>query len=179
LPIQPIQDYRRFGGEPSKPGQVQPRARRNSRPNAQAATRLDRAAWLLARHAELWDDLSDAVHSLLAEQALPHGPFFRAVERVLHDHGPVKLETLLADLAQAPEAEALGPLLASIQAAHALDPDPPLADLGRLIGQIEFTELSEQLKVLIQSGELTETDHAHIRALYARQAELKRQGVAT
>jgi hypothetical protein len=119
------------------------------------------------------------VHSLLAEQPVPHGPFFRAVERLLHEHGSVKLETLLTDLAQAPEAEVLGPLLAGIQSAHALDPDPPLSDLGTLIGQIEFTELSEQLKVLIQSGELTESDHVHIRALYARQAELKQQGVAT
>ena len=161
------------------PPPPRPRQRRGGRPNAQTATRLDRAAWLLARHSELWDGLSDAVHSLLAEQPVPHGPFFRAVERLLHEHGPVKLETLLDDLSQAPEAELLGPLLVGIRAANALDPDPPLSDLGTLIGQIEFTELSDQLKVLIQSGELTETDHAHIRALYARQAELKQQGVAS
>ncbi len=167
----------RAGDSAPSPGGARPRARRIRRPSAQAATRLDRAAWLLARHAELWDGLSSSAHGLLAEQPVPHGPYFRAVERLLHEHGSVKLETLLTDLAQAPEAEVLGPLLASIQAAHALDPDPPVCDLGTLIGQIEFTELSEQLKVLIQSGELSESDHAHIRALYARQAELKQQGV--
>ena len=157
---------------------VRPRARRPSRPNQQTATRLDRAAWLLARHAELWDRLSGAVHSLLCNQPAPHGPFFRALERVLLEHGPVNLEALLVDLVQSPEAQTLAALLSGIRNAHALDPEPPAADLATVIGQIEFTELSEQLNVLIQSGELSEADHAHIRALYARQAELKLQGAA-
>ena len=88
------------------------------------------------------------------------------------------LETLLADLAQDAEAELMASLLADIRASHALDPDPPGVDLATLIGQLEFSELSEQLNVLIQSGDLSDEDRARIRAVYARQAELKLAGAA-
>ena len=163
------------------PGQA-PAARRRlsraGRANPQTATRLDRAAWLLARHADRWTELSSTVQAMLCGGAPPHGPFFRAVERLLHEHGPVTLETLLADLAQDAEAELMASLLADIRASHALDPDPPGVDLATLIGQLEFSELSEQLNVLIQSGDLSDEDRARIRAVYARQAELKLAGAA-
>ena len=150
---------------------------RPGRPNRQAASRLDRAAWLLVRHADRWAGLPDAQHQLLCEQPPPHGPFFAAVERVLHDHGPVTIETLLTDLEVNATADAdaadLGPLLAGIRSAHALDPDPPAADLAAVLGMIEFAELKDQLDQLMQSGDLSASDYAHIRTLYARQAELK------
>ena len=110
---------------------------------------------------------------MLCEQAAPHGLYFAATERLLQEHGAMTLDALLADLALAPEAEVMAPLLASIRAHHALDPDPPSADLATVIGQIEFTELSDQLSLLIQSGDLSEDDQRNIRALYARQAALK------
>jgi len=155
------------------------RAGRGGRANPQTATRLDRVAWLLARHADRWTELSSTVQAMLCSRALPHGPFFRAVERLLHEHGPVTLDTLLADLAQDAEAELMASLLAGIHAAHALDPDPPGVDLATLIGQLEFSELSDQLTVLIQSGDLSDEDRARIRAVYARQAELKLAGAAS
>ncbi len=162
-------------------GAAAPRRRsgRTGRGNPQTATRLDRTAWLLARHAELWTGLSGVVHAMLCGQPAPHGPYFRAVERLLHEHGPVMLDSLLADLDQDPDAELMAPLLAGIRAAHALDPDPPAADLATLIGQIEFSELTEQLSVLVQSGELSDEDRARVRAVYARQAELKLAGAAS
>jgi len=52
------------------------------------------------------------------------------------------------------------------------------ADLATVIGQIEFTELSDQLNLLIQSGDLSATDQQAIRAIYARQAALKQAGAA-
>jgi DNA primase len=146
--------------------------------NPQTATRLDRAAWLLARHSEHWAQLPDATHAMLCDLPAPHGPFFSGVERLLHEHGAMTLDALLADLAAQPEAEVLAPLLARIRADHALDPDPPASDLATVLGRIEFTELSDQLNLLIQSGELSEDDQRHIRAIYARQAVLKQAGAA-
>ena len=162
--------------EPGQAPAARRRPSRGGRGNPQTATRLDRAAWLLARHTDRWTELSSTVQAMLCGSAPPHGPFFRAVERLLHEHGPVTLETLLADLAQDAEAELMASLLADIRASHALDPDPPGVDLATLIGQLEFSELSEQLTVLIQSGDLSDEDRARIRAVYARQAELKLAG---
>ena len=104
--------------------------------------------------------------------------FFSGVERLLHEHGAMALDALLTDLTALPEADAMAPLLVRIRADHALDPDPPAADLATVLGQIEFTELSDQLNLLIQSGDLSEDDQRHIRALYARQAALKLAGAA-
>ncbi len=115
---------------------------------------------------------------MLCDQPAPHGLYFSGVERLLQEHGAMVLDALLADLDTLPDAEAMAPLLASIRAAHALDPDPPAADLATVIGQIEFSELSDQLSLLIQSGDLSEDDQRNIRALYARQAALKLAGAA-
>jgi DNA primase len=174
--------WRAEGGDGSQRGSGHRgawRGRTTSRRNPQTATRLDRAAWLLARHAELWTQLPDATHAMLCAQPAPHGPFFACAERVLHEHGAIALDALLADLAAQPEAEVLAPLLARIRADHALDPEPPADDLATVLGQIEFAELSDQLNLLIQSGDLSEDDQRHVRALYARQAQLKQAGAAT
>jgi hypothetical protein len=100
------------------------------------------------------------------------------VEKLVHEHGPVTIGALLADLASDPEAETMRPLLDRIQAVHALDPDPPEADLTSVLRQIESAELSEQLRQITQSGSLSESDYEQIRAIYARQAELKPAGSA-
>ncbi len=165
-------------GSGHTPRQAMRPAQRGSRRNPQTATRLDRAAWLVARHSEQWATLPNAGHAMLCDQPAPHGLYFSGVERLLHEHGAMMLDALLTDLASLADAEAMAPLLARIRAAHALDPDPPAADLATVIGQIEFTELSDQLSLLIQSGELSEDDQRNIRALYARQAALKLAGVA-
>ena len=153
-------------------------AQRSGRRNPQTATRLDRAAWLVARHSEQWAQLPDAGHAMLCDQPAPHGLYFSSVERLLHEHGAMTLDALLTDLATLPDADAMAPLLARIRADHALDPDPPAADLATVISQIEFTELSDQLSLLIQSGELSDDDQRNIRALYARQAALKLAGAS-
>jgi DNA primase len=146
------------------------RGRSTSRRNPQTATRLDRAAWLLARHSDQWAQLSDATHAMLSDQPTPHGPFFAGVERLLHEHGDMALDALLTDQ---PEADVLAPLLARIRADHALDPDPPAADLATVLTQIELADLADQTALLIQSGALGEDDQRHLRALYERQAALK------
>ena len=167
------------GGNPAAPPRTGTRPPpRSSRRNPQTATRLDRAAWLVARHSLLWAQLPDATHAMLCDLPAPHGVFFSGVERLLHEHGAMALDALLTDLTALPEADAMAPLLVRIRADHALDPDPPAADLATVLGQIEFTELSDQLNLLIQSGDLSEDDQRHIRALYARQAALKLAGAA-
>jgi DNA primase len=152
--------------------------RTGGRRNPQTATRLDRAAWLLVRHSELWAELPDATHAMLCNQPAPHGPLFGCVERLLLEHGAMTLDALIADLATLPEAEVLAPLLARIRADHALDPEPPASDLARVLTQIELADLTDQTMLLIQSGTLSEGDQKHLRALYERQAALKQAGAA-
>ncbi|MFM9916387.1 MAG: hypothetical protein ACKVOX_11315, partial [Rhizobacter sp.] len=146
---------------------------RPGRATPQAASQLDRAAWLLSRHTDRWAELPNAQHEMLCEQPPPHGPFFAALERLLQDHGPVTIDTVLADLAADPDAAGCAALLDSIRHAHALNPDPPAADLAAVLGQIEWAELKDQLEQLMQSGELSASDFGHIRVIYARQLELK------
>ncbi len=167
-----------LGSDRSFRRRQRPGAGMGGRRNPQAATRLDRAAWLLARHSEQWAQLPDATHAMLCDLPAPHGPFFACMERLVHEHGAMHLDALLTDLDGQPEAEVLAPLLLRIRADHGLDPDPPASDLATVLGQIEFTELSEQLTLLIQSGDMSEEDQQHIRAIYARQAALKQAGAS-
>ena len=148
------------------------RARR-SRPAApQTATRLDRVAWLLARHAPLWAGLPNEVHAMLCDQAEPYGPYFSALERILNDHHDLTLDALLADIAQVLEPGVADTLLERVRSAHRLDPVPPAEDLATLLADIEIADLSLQLQQLA-SGEMTSPMAAEYRRIAARQAQLK------
>ena len=149
------------------------RARRSRQPAPQTATRLDRVAWLLARHAPLWAGLSNEVHAMLCGQAEPYGRYFSALERILNDHHDLTLDALLADIAQIVEPGVVDDLLARVRTAHRLDPAPPAEDLATLLADIEIAELGMQLQQLTTSGDMTGPAAAEIRRLYARQAQLK------
>ena len=110
---------------------------------------------------------------MLCEQPAPHGVFFSALEKLLHEHGPLTLDALLSDLAADAQAEALQPLVARIHATHALDPDPPAYDLAHVLRQIENAELADQLRQITQAATLSDTDRTRMLAIYARQAELR------
>ena len=147
---------------------------RRSRPAApQTATRLDRVAWLLARHAPLWAGLPNEVHAMLCEQTEPYGPYFSALERILNDHHDLTLDALLADIAQVLESGVADTLLERVRSAHRLDPVPPAEDLATLLADIEIADLSLQLQQLTTGGEMTSPAAAEIRRIYARQAQLK------
>ena len=149
------------------------RNRRSRQPAPQTATRLDRVAWLLTRHAPLWAGLSNQVHAMLCDQAEPYGPYFSALERVLNDHHDLTLDALLADIAQTVEAGAADTLLERVRAAHRLDPVPPAEDLATLLADIEIAELALQLQQLTTGGDMSSPTAAEIRRIYARQAQLK------
>ena len=150
-----------------------PRARRSRQAAPQTATRLDRVAWLLARHAPLWAGLSNEVHAMLCDQAEPYGPYFSALERILNDHHDLTLDALLADISQVLEPGVVDTLLERVRAAHQLDPVPPAEDLATLLADIEIADLSMQLQQLTIGGDMTSPTAAEIRRIYARQAQLK------
>ena len=150
---------------------------RPGRATPTAANQLDRAAWLLSRHAELWLGLSHDVQMLLCEQPAPHGPYFCAIERLLHDHGPLAMTTLLQDLLADVEAETLQPMLDRVQRFHDIEPDPPASMLEAVLRNLELDGVNDALKDLTDTGDLSDAAAARLRTLYARQAELKRAAV--
>ena len=161
-------------GPPERVRQDRTRWSRPGRATPTAANQLDRAAWLLTRHADLWLGLSHDTQLLLCEQPAPHGPYFAAIERLLHDHGPLAMTALLQDLAADAESDTLRPLLERVQRFHEIDADPPASMLEAVLRNLELDVVNEALKELTAAGDLSDAAAARLRALYARQAELKR-----
>jgi DNA primase len=121
------------------------------------ATQLDRAAWLLAHHPDLWFTLTDADHALLADTPAPHGAFFCAIERLLHDHGALTLDALAAELGAQPDAEAFAALVTRVRALHHFDSDDHGADeLKSLMQRLRRQAVEEELQLLMESGELSD-----------------------
>ena len=165
------------GAAASQPRQDRARWVRPGRATPTAANQLDRAAWLLSRHTELWLGLSHDIQMLLCEQPAPHGPYFCAIERLLHDHGPLAMTALLDDLLADVEAETLQPMLDRVQRFHDIEPDPPASMLEAVLRNLELDGVNDALKDLTDAGDLSDAAAARLRALYARQAELKRAAV--
>lgn len=155
------------------PSRTAPRpAAASSRLRPAAANLLDRTAWLLARHAELWFALADADHGLLAGQPAPYGPFFCLLERSLHEHGAVTVQALLEDMAAEP---ALGGLQARLRGMHQFDDeDSPELQLTTLLHRLRQQAVDDELQALIDSGERSEAADARTRALLALRAEFRR-----
>ena len=146
------------------------------RARPQPPNRLDRAAWLLARHADRWLALPDAVHALLCDQPQPYAGFFTGLERLLHEHGPMTLDAITSDLARQDEGvDELAPLLARIAGFHALDPEPPASDLDAVVRDLEIAELDAQAQQLAQalSGASTPEALAELRTIRERVIALK------
>ncbi len=167
----------RAGATPAAAGPEPPaRARRppGARTPPQTATLLDRAAWLLARHPAQWHELPSDAHALLASQPAPHGPFFAQLERVLHEHGPVQLPALLAEVAGGDDAELLAPLVARLDGFLEVedDADAPAA-IAAVVQRLRAEAIDDQLKLLAESGELTDTDRERFRALHALRRSLR------
>ncbi|WP_395701852.1 DNA primase [Aquabacterium sp.] len=161
---------------PAAPGRgAAPRARAMSgmRAPPQTATLLDRAAWLLARHAGVWLQLSADDHEFLASQPAPYAGFFAALERVLHDHGPMAVNALLDELARDADADALRPLLERLRSFHEVDDEDAPALIASVLHRLRQRAVDDELQWLIESGELSEAATERRNALFALRAEMK------
>jgi len=149
--------------EPSRP-----QRRRSARaPSRATATELDRVLWLLVHRTELWDALDGAAQDLLAGQGGGYGELFSAVERSLHEHGPLSRAALLEDLAQLAEGRGAAVLE---QVAALVEPEPQadlLADLRVLVDRMRLAALNERIDAQLASGEPPD------RELFRERDELK------
>jgi DNA primase len=149
------------------------------RPPPRTASLLDRAAWLLVQNAQLWLDLPGDVHELLGQQSAPHGGFFAALERLLHDQGVLGASGILAalaDQAQDPAEAGLGALLERIRRLHELGSEAPLADdLRAIVDRIRLQAVEDEIALLLESGDLSEAATQRRNALFALRSQLKCQ----
>jgi DNA primase len=145
----------------------------------QTATLLDRAAWLIARHAAVLQDLPADDHDLLASQPSPHGDFFSEAERVIHDHGALAAPAMLDDIAAGPCGASLQGLLERLRGFHEVDPEDPHATLNAVLHRLRLQAVGDELNWLMESGtDLSEDASRRMRELLELQAMLKR-GPAT
>ncbi|OGA99104.1 MAG: DNA primase [Burkholderiales bacterium RIFCSPHIGHO2_12_FULL_69_20] len=172
---------RHFGREGGREGgrpRVYPMAGHRAPP--QSATLLDRCAWLLARHTATWLALPGETHEFLAGQPVPYGPFFAAVERVLHEHGPITMPALIDELRREDDADdeagdGLRALLVRLTGFHDVaDDEAPEVLLDAVLLRLRQQAVKEELQWLTESGDLSEEATARRNALIHLTAELKR-----
>jgi DNA primase len=151
----------------------------------QAATLLDRTAWLLARHAAVWLDLPGESHDFLIAQPAPYNQFFAGLERVLHEHGAVTMAALLDELRGSQTGAAddddeldqakLRELLDRLAGYHEVeDEESPALLVEAVLRRLHQRAVADELQWLIESGELSEAATERRNALFALTAELKK-----
>jgi DNA primase len=132
------------------------------RPVPQAATPLDRIVWALISHSDFWEQLPSATQDLLCDQAAPYGEFFRWLDHTVLNDGPQSRDDLTRlmtvdpsdDDGQHAEAAHFKALARRIAHFHELpDDQDTVTSLINLIRPLELVALSEELKMLLQSGE--------------------------
>ena len=160
--------WRRAGGRPASPSAPSASSSRwpvaeatISAPAAQAATPLDRIVWALISHSDFWEQLPSPTQDLLCDQAAPYGEFFRWLDQTVLHHGPLSREELTRQMTSDPddtgphaEATHFKALARRIAHFHELpDDQDTVTSLINLIRPLELVALSEELKMLLQSGE--------------------------
>jgi len=160
------------------------------RPLPRTATPLDRIVWVLVSHSAAWEQLPATAHDLLCDQPAPYGPFFRWLDRLVHDQGALSGDEVLVQMrataADAPAPgqsphlavidsdAALADLAQRIQRLHDIDTLPdPLADIIQLVRPLELEALREELDLLLQSGDLSEAAEARKLELLRLTRDLK------
>ena len=139
-----------------------------------AATPLDRLAWLLARHPAQWHELSADVHELLAGQAAPHGPFFTLLERSMHDHGPMQMDALLSEIGRGDDAGTVEPLIERLPRFLDVEDDAEApAAIAAVIQRLRAEAIEDELRMLAELGELSDTERERYRQLNARRHALR------
>ncbi|NBD21905.1 DNA primase [Aquabacterium fontiphilum] len=150
------------------------------RPLPRAASSLDRIVWVLVSHSEFWEQLAAPVHDLLCDQPAPYGYFFRWLDRLVHDQGPLVRDALLAAMTEEQDGDELhgttvgdlAALAGRIKGLLDMPDDKDTVDsLVGLIRPLELVALQEEFELLTQSGELSE-------AAEARKLELIRLSTA-
>jgi len=144
------------------------------RPPPQTATLLDRTAWLLARHSGLCLALDSAQHDFLHRQGTPYGAFFAALERVVHDQGPLAMAALLDELAPEPGDDAAAALLDRLRQFHEVaDDEAPEVLLAAALHRLRQRAVDEEIEWLLESGDLSEEAVQRRNELFALRAALK------
>ena len=139
----------------------------------QTANLLERACWLLARQVTLWHQLSAEEHDLLSTQPAPYGVFFGALERVLHDQGPLPMPSLLNDIGHDAQAELLAALLGRLRQFHEMPDDDPSHAMTAVLHRLRQRAIDDELQWLIESGELSEAATQRRNHLFALRSRLK------
>lgn len=150
-------------------------------PLAMAAGLLDRAAWMLVQHAELWETLSDEAREHLVSQAAPYGPFFAWLDRHVHDQGCGTPSSLLQALQEAVTADAglagvgAEALLRRIQGLLPMASDASAIEMQRILIQMKLEALDEEVKLLVDCSEHSAQMQARLRELITLRPVLRRQ----
>ena len=146
------------------------------------ASLLDRTAWLLARHAAVWLELSGESLEFLIAQPAPYSEFFAALERVLHAQGAITMNALIEEMRQLPgqaddgydAPNTLHPLLDRLAGFHEVEDDEAPAQLVEaVLRRLRQLAVKDELDWLIESGELSEAAIARRNELFALTKELK------
>lgn len=149
------------------------------RPPPRTATLLDRAAWLLVHDAELWLNLPPDLHEVLAQQPAPYRDFFAAIERLVHDQGPLPMATLLDDLMRQldPAAEADGGMARLVERLRQLhEPGAEASaaeELHAVLRRLHLQAVDDEITLLLESGELSPAAAQRRNELIALRARLK------
>lgn len=168
--------WRKDGSRWQRQGSPVPR-----RPVPQAAAPLERIVWLLACHSDFWEQLPASIQELLCTQAAPFGDFFRWLDRLVFDQGPIERDALLTLMRQSdadedigqPDHESLAQLATRISRFLDLpDATETVTSLLYMVKPIELEAAREELELLLQSGDdLSE-------AAQTRRTELLRETLA-
>ncbi|CAH0352422.1 DNA primase [Aquabacterium sp. CECT 9606] len=155
------------------------------RPLPQAAGRLDRIVWLMIARSDFWEQVPASAHDLLCEQPAVYGHFFRWLDRLVHDQGAMSAQELIDRMRHATLGDDDNP-----DHSDSAEPDPGFSALAQritnfhdvltgqesleeLLGQIKHLQLQsmqDELELLTQSGELSDSAEA-------RKIELIRQSL--
>ncbi|RTL32622.1 MAG: DNA primase [Burkholderiales bacterium] len=150
------------------------------RPMPRTATPLESIVRTLVLHNEFWEELPASVHDLLCDQPLPYGLFFRWLDNGIQRDGPAPAEDVIAAMQKAEDeaGDELSALreLAGRVSRHLRDvPEDKetLTGLIPLIRSVELDALLEELKLLNESGELSDEANAQKIDLTRRSIALK------
>ena len=184
----PPEPTRRRDGKPWKPWKNSGSSRWQSqgspvvhRPVPQAATPLDRIVWALVTHSDFWEQLPSTTQDLLCDQAAPYGEFFRWLDHIVLNDGPLPPDELTRHMTSeddepehVSEASHFKALARRIAHFHDLpDDQDTVVSLINLIKPLELVALREELDLLTQSGELSEVAEARKMTLVRLTLALK------
>jgi DNA primase len=140
------------------------------------ATLLDRAAWLLLHQAELWLHFPSEVHEELCQAPAPYGPLFAALERVLHDQGPLPAHSLAEELLNnaPPDDNGVHTLVERLRGLHDVGEDTQAdVELQAILQRLKLQAVEDEIALLLESGELSDAASQRGKELMALRASLK------